>query len=112
MPRDFFLIDGNCCHANCRLNLRYFAVCTMQAKLCKLQEVDVRLFLLCSVSSVVDIIVSNDFLTLLTKQVRTNMCPVLNGYGVTTTSNLGQKLWITEKIWNTIINTLYDKFNA
>jgi len=38
--------------------------------------------------------------------------PVLNGYGVMTTSNLEQKVWITEKIWNTITNTLYDKFNA
>lgn len=85
MPRYLFLINGNCCHANCRLNLRHFAVCTMQAKLCKLQEADVRLFLLHSVSWAVDITVSNDFLSHLTKQVRTNMCPVLNGYGVMTT---------------------------
>lgn len=67
----------------------------MQAKLCKLQEVDVRLLLLCSVSWAVDITVSNDLLTHLTKQVCTNMCPVLNGYKVITTSDLGQKVWIT-----------------
>jgi hypothetical protein len=38
----------------------------------------------------------DDFL-LLIKQVRTNMRSVLNGYGVMT-SNLEQKVWITEKI--------------
>ena len=40
------------------------------------------------------------------------MCPVLNGYGVMTTSNVEQKVWITEKVWNTKTNTLYDKSNA
>jgi len=39
----------------------------------------------------VDVTVGDGFLTPLTKQVRTNMCPVLNGYGVMTTSNLEQK---------------------
>lgn len=61
-----------------------------------------------SVSWVVDITVGDDFLTPLTKQVHTNMCPVLNDYGVMTTSNLEQKVWIR----NTITNTLYDKANA
>jgi len=60
----------------------------------------------------VDITVGDDFLNPLTKEVHTNMCPVFNGYGVMTTSNLEQKVWITEKIWNTITNTLYDKSNA
>jgi len=56
------------------------------------------------VSRLVDITAGVDFLGLCDQKVHTNMCPILDGYGVMTAGNLEEKVKIIDNKRSKIIN--------